>query len=179
MLTIRMLGELEVEHDGERVVLPGGRRACALLAWLALNPGRHRRPRLAARFWPDVPDASARASLRSAVWALRSSLGAGASHHLVADRDTVALAGDGADAAPLVDLREFDRLVAVARHDEALTLCRGELLAGIDDEWVYEVRDEHTLRLATAYDAAARDAEARGDVAAALPEMAGPPSAGV
>ena len=58
MLTIRMLGELEVEHDGERVVLPGGRRACALLAWLALNPGRHRRPRLAARFWPDVPDAS-------------------------------------------------------------------------------------------------------------------------
>ena len=40
-----------------------------------LHPGAHPRGELAARFWPDVLDSSARASLRSAVWALRRALG--------------------------------------------------------------------------------------------------------
>ncbi|HWF74294.1 MAG TPA: hypothetical protein VG186_13175 [Solirubrobacteraceae bacterium] len=43
------------------------------------------RAELASRFWPDVLDQSARASLRSAVWALRRRLG----EALVVDRERV------------------------------------------------------------------------------------------
>ena len=71
MLYVRLLGELRAEVDGRVVGPPPSRRAWGLLAWLALHPGEHPRGAVAARFWPDVLDSSARASLRSAVWALR------------------------------------------------------------------------------------------------------------
>ena len=71
MCEIQLIGELRVRLGGTQAELPASRRARALLAWLALHPGRHPRSRLAGLFWPDVLDASARASLRSAIWALR------------------------------------------------------------------------------------------------------------
>ena len=74
-----------------------------LLAYLALHPGPHARARLAARFWPDVLDESARTSLRAALTELRRALGASAGH-LVATRETVALDGDGLT----VDTRAFE-----------------------------------------------------------------------
>ncbi len=49
-----------------------------LIAFLALHPGAHERDALAARFWPDLP--TARANLRTAVWALRRALGADVVH---------------------------------------------------------------------------------------------------
>ena len=71
MLHVRLLGELEVEAGGQRIEPPASRRAWSLLAWLALHPGEHPRCAVAAAFWPDGLDSSARASLRSAAWALR------------------------------------------------------------------------------------------------------------
>src|SRR5262249_13061441 len=65
MLRVRLLGELAVE-TGEGLVSPPSRPARELLAWLALHPGRHPRLELASRFWPDVLETSARASLRTA-----------------------------------------------------------------------------------------------------------------
>src|SRR6266851_3931650 len=94
MLEIRVIGELEVRLAGKTAELPASRRARSLLGWLAVHPGRHPRSRLAGLFWPDVLDASARASLRSAIWALRSVLGPDFGGHLAAGRDTVTLAGD-------------------------------------------------------------------------------------
>jgi hypothetical protein len=44
VLEVRLLDELGVEFDGTAVALPNSRRACALLAWLALRPG--------PRSWP-------------------------------------------------------------------------------------------------------------------------------
>ena len=38
-------------------------------------------------------------------------------------------------------------------------LCRGELLAGLDDEWVYEYRDAHRLRVSELFEALAARAE--------------------
>src|SRR5262249_51886077 len=107
MLRIRVLGELAVERDGRPVVLPAGRRIRSLRAWLAMHPGPHPRARLAATFWPEVPDANARASLRSAVWALRAVLGEPAGDCLRTTRDTVELGGE-----LRVDVTEFDRLRA-------------------------------------------------------------------
>src|ERR671929_1834663 len=75
MLRVRLLGELQADVDGRPVQPPASRRAWSLLGWLALHPGEHPRASVAARFWPDVLDASARASLRSAAWALRRALG--------------------------------------------------------------------------------------------------------
>ncbi|MEA2392451.1 MAG: hypothetical protein QOJ82_342, partial [Solirubrobacteraceae bacterium] len=162
MLRIRLLGELEVDVDGAPLAPPSSRRAWALLGWLALHPGPHPRGDVAARFWPDVLDASARASLRSAVWARRRPLeAAGAADRLRATRDHVGLV---ADAELWVDRADFDALVAQGRAEDAVALCRGPLLHGLEDEWVYEARDEHARRLGEALGALADAALERGDV---------------
>src|SRR6478752_2235145 len=92
MLHVRLLGELWAEVDGRTVSPPASRRAWSLLAWLALHPGEHQRATLAARFWPGVLDSSARASLRSAAWALRRALGPAADGALTGGRDRIGLA---------------------------------------------------------------------------------------
>jgi DNA-binding SARP family transcriptional activator len=92
MLEVRLEGGLGLRVDGAEVAPPASKRARAVLAYLALSPGLHSRARLAARFWPDVLDESARASLRVALTELRQALGPTAGH-VVATRDTVALEG--------------------------------------------------------------------------------------
>ncbi|HTN24993.1 MAG TPA: hypothetical protein VL120_13450, partial [Solirubrobacteraceae bacterium] len=130
MLRLRVLGELAIELDGRALEAPPARPARALLGWLALNPGVHPRARVAARLWPDVLDESARASLRTALHALRRALGG--APQLVATRDGVGLAGE-----LWIDVRAFDELAAAGRLGEALELGRaGELLTGLEDEWV-------------------------------------------
>ena len=89
MLRIHVLGELLVESDGKPVELTGSWRARSLLAWLALNPGTHARGELAARFWPEVLDSSARASLRNSLWALRKAVGGETAEALIATRERV------------------------------------------------------------------------------------------
>src|SRR6185436_17852203 len=104
MVTVRVLGPLTAEVAGRPVALPADARARELLAWLALSPGPHGRSALAGRLRPDVPEESARKTLRDAVYELRRALGPDA---LVATRESVGLA-DGAR----VDLRELEALRA-------------------------------------------------------------------
>src|SRR5450756_2611237 len=163
MLEIRVIGELEVRLAGTKAQLPASRRVRALLGWLAVHPGRHPRSRLAGQFWPDVLDTSARASLRSAIWALRSSLGPDFGSYLVTDRDTVTLAADGLS----VDLWEVRRLIAHGQPRAALDLCRGELLQELDDDWVVEAREELDRDIAAALLDLMEQATAAGDSAAA------------
>ena len=87
-------------------------------------------------------DESARASLRSALWALRRTLGP---ETLVTTRDRVGLA-DGT----WVDVLEAERFRAEGRCEEALALGEGTLLADFDDEWVLEARDAHRERTVAA-----------------------------
>ncbi len=112
MMRIRLLGEMTLEVDGRQVELPASRRARSLLGVLALERRTHPRAQLAARFWPDVLDESARTSLRSALSALRRAVGADADRYLLASRDTVALAGPD---EVWTDVGEFDRLLAEGR----------------------------------------------------------------
>ena len=165
MLRVRLLGELGVESSGRAVELGGSWRARSVLAWLALNPGAHQRAEIASRFWPDVLDSSARASLRNALWAIRRALGEDAGDALVTTRERVGLNG-----APAVwtDVGAFAEHVEHERFDAALELCRGDLLADIDDEWVYEHRDEHRERLSGLLARLAADADAQGDHATAI-----------
>ena len=143
MVHVRLLGSMGIEVDGVPVEIPASRRAQALLGWLVLHPGTHSRSQLAGRFWPDVLDASARASLRSAVWALRRSLRDGESV-LIGSRDELGLDG------VTTDRERFASLFEAGDFEAALELCRGELLAGLDDDWVYEARDEHRAQVAAA-----------------------------
>jgi DNA-binding SARP family transcriptional activator/tetratricopeptide (TPR) repeat protein len=159
VLCARLLGTLELEINGTAVDSPASQRPWAVFAYLALSPRPVARGELVARFWPDVLEQSARGSLRSALWTLRRRLG----DELVVEGESVGLRADGC----WVDVREFERL---ARHDpqDALALCRGELLEGIEDEWALAARERHRERVIGLLEQLAEDAERRGDVRTAL-----------
>jgi DNA-binding SARP family transcriptional activator len=163
MLRIRAVGAFRIEVDGHDRTPKSFDRAAALLAWLALNPGLHPRSAVAARFWPDVLDESARASLRSALWSLRRLLGEDANGVVVATRERVGLGDD-----VWVDVRELDELLARGNLEDALALADGELLPGFADEWVYDARDEHRTRTVELLEAVAAAAESAGDVRRAV-----------
>lgn len=161
MLRVHLLGGLALEVEGAPIEPPTSRRARSVLAWLALNRGPHPRVEVAGRFWPDLTDSSARGNLRLAIWAIRRALGPAADSCLLATRDQVGLVANG---AMWVDLLEFRRLVSEGRNEEALELCRGEPLADLEDEWVYEPREEHREQVLEALGRLATQADARGDV---------------
>ena len=164
MLRIRLLGELAVETPRGPIELSGSWRARSLLAWLALNPGSHQRAEVAARFWPEVLDSSARASLRNAIWAIRRSLDSGASEALIATRERLELGGPEV----WIDATAFRDHLEHGRFEAALELCRGELLTGFDEEWVYEYRDAHRELLSKLLEDIAAQGDARGDHASAI-----------
>jgi DNA-binding SARP family transcriptional activator/tetratricopeptide (TPR) repeat protein len=162
MLRIRLLGALALEAEGRAIEPPAGRPARALLCWLAVNRGMHARSRVAAALWPDVLDSTARASLRTALTALRAALGGSASA-VVATRDRVGLAPE-----VWVDVAAMDELLAAGRLAEAVELHRGDLVPELDQDWVIEARDERRARLAEALAGLADAAEGRGDLDAAV-----------
>ena len=159
MLRVRVLGPMRVELDGRAIEPPASRRAWSLLAYLAIHPGPHRRGDVAARFWPDVLDSSARQSLRSAVWALRRALGPG-ERLLVTTREEISL--DRTDGLR-VDALELERLLAEGQPEEALALGEGELLAGFNEQWALDARAAHRDRVYEALEALAVKARRDGD----------------
>jgi hypothetical protein len=111
-LAIRLLGRLDVRAGGVPIRI-GGRHAQALTALLALRPRPRLRDTLAAELWPEAGVPSA-ASLRQALWLIRSSLttaGVDADRWLVADQDTIGL---HPDAVIDLDADRFERLAASA-----------------------------------------------------------------
>jgi DNA-binding SARP family transcriptional activator len=139
-LRIELLGGFGVlGADAEPCVLPA-RKARALLAYLALPPGRpHAREKLTALLWGDTAESHARQAFRQTLSRLRRALGPSAGV-LVDGQDTVALAADRV----WVDAAEFQ--VAASREQPAMLeraaqLYRGDLLEGLDveeapfDEW--------------------------------------------
>ncbi|MFE7315710.1 BTAD domain-containing putative transcriptional regulator [Streptomyces sp. NPDC057555] len=147
--------------DGTPVVL-GGTRLRALLAALALRPGRALpADALIADVWGADPPADAPGALQALVSRLRRALGRSA----IASVDGGYLLSVGPEA---VDLHRFERLVAEADRsldaadpdraaallDEALALWRGPALADLPDAAVEAARaerrrlDAQRLRLA-------------------------------
>ncbi len=167
VLVIRVLGGVSAEVDGRPVDLGAAARARALLAWLALHPGTHARSELAGRLRPDAGEDSARKSLRQAVWALRGALGPEAEGALVAGRDAVGLSDD--PDLVRVDVRGAWVLRDAGDTEGALALCgEGELVAGIDEEWVHEPRARHRDDVRAMLGALAAQAAERGDTTGAV-----------
>jgi len=163
MVRFWVLGRFAIELDGAAIEPPRSRHGRSLLAWLALHPGTHSRARVAARFWPEVLDSSARASLRVALSEVRASLGA-AADCLLSDREHVGVAPDRV----WVDALHFDGLEARGELDGAVELSRGELLPELDDDWVLEARDAHTAALIDVLSRLAAEREATGELEAAI-----------
>src|SRR2546425_3974061 len=101
MLEIRLLGELEVQRDGDSVPLPPSKKTRALLAYLVATGKPQLRDRICDLLWegPDDP----RAELRWSLTKLRPLLDG----HLVADRERIELQPEGVT----IDLQQFRRMI--------------------------------------------------------------------
>jgi len=152
VLRLWLCGGLAGDRDGDPLAMPAADRARALVGWLALHPGRHQRSVVAAQLWPEVPQDSARASLRTAVWSLRQSWGPLTDEVLEASRTSLGWRDGDVWVDALADPLEHD----------------GELLPGIDDDWARAAREEHRDRLMRELETRAADAEADGRFADAV-----------
>jgi DNA-binding SARP family transcriptional activator/tetratricopeptide (TPR) repeat protein len=152
VLRLWLCGRFAGDLDGDPLVMPAADRARALIGWLALHPGRHQRAVVAARLWPDVPQDSARASLRTAVWSVRQSWGPLADEVLEASRTSLGWRDGQVWVDALADPLEHD----------------GEVLPGVDDDWARAAREEHRDRVLHELERRAAAAEAEGRFADAV-----------
>ena len=136
--------------------------SCSAGSWS--SPGLHARSTLAGRLRPDVGEESARKTLRDAVYELRRVLGPDGRDAIVATRDQVGLE----PAQVRADLWEFRRHVAAGELEAAVEGRMGELLAGMDADWVLRAREEHAAELGGVLGSLAEQAEDDGDVDAAV-----------
>jgi len=130
-LTLQLLGGFSVRLGSGQSLTLGTKKAQALIAYLAVPPGRaHSRDKLASLLWGDTGDEQARQSLRQALVALRRALPATKPPILVVERDTMALD----PAAVEVDVLAFARLAAggtAKALEQAVALYQGDLLEGV------------------------------------------------
>lgn len=164
MLEVRVLSGLAADLEGRPLKLPADARARELLGWLVVTPGLHARSALAGRLRPDVGEESARKTLRDAIYELRRVLGPAGRDAITATREQV-----GLDPALVrADLWEFRRHVAAGKLEAAVEGRMGELLPGMDAEWVLRARDAHAAELAGVLASLAEQSEAAGDLDTAV-----------
>jgi DNA-binding SARP family transcriptional activator/tetratricopeptide (TPR) repeat protein len=135
MLRLWLRGALAGELDGQPIAMPSSERGRALIAWLALHPGSRPRLEAATCLWPDAAESSARANLRTAIWAVREAWGP-AAELLESSRLTIGLAPRRTWVDVYGDELDRDRIDAV-------------LLPGLDDDWVQLARQDDLSRRLT------------------------------
>jgi len=145
-LSLRLLGGFHLRLESRSLALPA-RKAQALLAYLALRPGRpHSRESLTALFWGNVGERQARQSLRQTVFRIRKVFAAAKNPGFVVQAETIAVNAAAVD----VDVASFERLIrkrSPAALAAAITLYEGPLLDGlrVDEEpfegWLRSERD--------------------------------------
>lgn len=140
---LTLLGRPRVAHEAALYDVPAERR-CQLLLALAVRRGWVARSELAALLWPEHRSELAAANLRKALhlardlpWAGALEITAGALRFCVA-----------------TDVHDVERAAREGRVVDALALCRGELLDGMDDasgaawsEWLGAERAQHDRRV--------------------------------
>ncbi|MFC3834374.1 AAA family ATPase [Deinococcus rufus] len=133
-LCVKVLGPVVVERDGQRLHYRGRRRS-ELLAYLleARLSGRAEAStlELLETFYPDDPEAQARATLRQQIYLIRGQLGA---HSVHSTPSGYALGDIGSDAETFL-----------ATGDPGLW--RGPYLQGLGEGWLPRAREALTLAL--------------------------------
>ena len=140
--TLRLLGGFDLQQGDRQLTGLPSRAATALLARLAIWPGRaHGREELVELLWPGVALDAGRNRLRQTLSTLKSLLeGRGSARRpvLLADRISVrALPGTIG-----CDVPRFKALLREGRIAQARALYRGELLPGFYDEWIGDERTQ-------------------------------------
>ncbi|HLV81592.1 MAG TPA: AAA family ATPase [Chthonomonadaceae bacterium] len=148
---ICLFGRLRVEREGEEVLHFRTQKTGALLAYLAYFRDRaHPREELIDQFWQEADLDSGRASLRTALAALRRLLepsGVAADSVLIADRVAIRLDPE----AVTTDVSEFEAALRAAQSAitseerarllaQSLELYRGPLLSAFQEPWVVRER---------------------------------------
>ncbi|WP_430398897.1 BTAD domain-containing putative transcriptional regulator [Ferrovibrio sp.] len=141
-LHLCLLGPFQATLEGQSITDGLGRKAQALLAYLAAQPGHAAtREELAALLWGERFDDQARQSLRQTLLTIRRQLGPNADAILQAGRLRIALqpAHFSTDLADLEAALTADDSHALRN---AVALLRGDLVAGLDvassawEEWL-------------------------------------------
>ena len=177
MLHVSLLGEQAITEDGTSVQAHSS-RAIALVAFLAAHAGAPQsRQRIAGIFWPESTDAQALTNLRRELHNLRQILGRDSSL-VVTSRDLCWCDSDTCR----VDLRVFTtaRSAALAAdavgddagvlvHAAAAVECyKGDLLPGVYDEWLLEMRSGLDRQCADLCDLLAAAGARAGDMLGAV-----------
>ncbi len=157
-MDLRLFGGFQLFDDTGSPVEITARKTKALLAWLALHPGkRHQRERLSLLLWEESDEAQARHSLRQALSGLRKALGSHA-EALSSDQESLCLNVDQIQ----VDAQRFDQLLerqTEAAQIEAVALYGGEFLEAFNprsdnyEEWLLLQRSHYRERAMTAMSA--------------------------
>jgi DNA-binding SARP family transcriptional activator len=166
-LILRLLGRPEVSCGGQSLRFRS-RKELALLLYLASDGGLHPREKLAALLWPQSGENQSRASLRNALYGLRTTLEGGTGRaRLRAERDSAAVGLDLASgveldlsllkdtsARPLVEAPGGEYRSLLEELRAAAAAYRGEFLEGfsLDDapDFDYWVALERELWLRSA-----------------------------
>jgi DNA-binding SARP family transcriptional activator len=128
-LEIRLLGRVELSIAGREIRL-ASRGAQALIALLALKPRVRSREAVATEIWPDGEGSGTSASLRQALWLVRSSFAAAAvalDQYLTIDAEVIGLSS----CAPVdLDVARFEAALrgSTAAPEEAIALYHGDLV---------------------------------------------------
>ncbi len=177
MLHVALLGEQTITDDGTGAVRTRSPRTVTLVGFLAARAGfPQARQRIAGLFWPDSTDAQALTNLRRELHNLRQVLGAEPSL-VVTPSD---LCWRDSETCH-VDLRTFDierqAALAAAPDDSegilthaaaAVAQYKGDLLPGVYDDWLLDVRSELAGQCADLYDLLSAVRARTGDLAGAV-----------
>jgi DNA-binding SARP family transcriptional activator len=172
-LNIRLLGELDLRHDGVSLPPLESARTASLLAYLLLHrEAPQSRQRLAFLLWPDSVESQARTNLRHVLHNLRRAL-----PHPDRFLDvTPRTLQWRADAPFWLDVAAFEESLSRAERGagdlvalrEAVELYTGDLLEGSYDEWLLEERERLRQRYLDVLERLAALLHARGDHARAI-----------
>lgn len=149
-LKLSLLGGFRAQWSSGEALAVVSKKACALLAYLVLQPERlHSREALADLLWSESGPEQSRASLRQAIAALNRACSAVGRTLIVVESDRL-----GIDRAQVeVDVADFERHLSGASAEDlrsAMTLYRGPLLDGffVNDSnfesWLRTQRDRLT-----------------------------------
>src|SRR5689334_23475663 len=178
MLHVSLLGEQTITGGGVGTALARSARAVALVGFLAFHAGSPQpRQRIAGLFWPDSTDAQALTNLRRELHQLRQVL-AGEPSLVVTSTD---LCWRDTETCR-VDLRVFAverkaALAAAAGGDDdgvlvhaarAIAEYGGDLLPGVYDDWVLEIRSEVERQCVSLCDLLAATRARHGDLPGAV-----------
>ncbi|MGD2133109.1 MAG: BTAD domain-containing putative transcriptional regulator [Maricaulaceae bacterium] len=171
---VQLLGGARLVREDGRTQARLGKKALALLTYLAVRPGREvPRETLAELLWPGRFEEQARQSLRQALSAIRRGLGEEHAAALVSTDAGVALNVE----AIAVDIADFERLARSGDPDDlaaAGALYEGEFAPGLVrvsddfDAWVETERRRLAARAVEIFDSLAKQTLEANDREAAL-----------